>query len=354
MLSADSVPSPAGLQGPAPARLRRLRVALGTWVAIEATADSEAIAAGAIEAAFAAVSEVERCMHPEREGSDIARIHSAPPRVQTPIHASTWEVLSLAQRLSGLTAGVFDPCLPQRPGRVADLELSGAPAGSAPWAVRRAPLMLDLGGIAKGYAIDCAIAALRAAACHAGAVNAGGDLRLFGGRRETLLLRHRDRYQALVLQDARQALRQKIDERPHGGQQAAAARKHHVDNPLGTVPGGQYSREHTASEVLAHHTLGQPRDSEASQHGGAQHHEVMAEHAGRELHPRDLAVRSDELPGTPVELPGVVERIVPCELRRIGGLTGASEIRRACHQKFVHAAETAHHQAILARGHRAH
>ena len=203
MLSADSVPSPAGLQGPAPARLRRLRVALGTWVAIEATADSEAIAAGAIEEAFAAVSEVERCMHPEREGSDIARIHSAPPRVQTPIHASTWEVLSLAQRLSGLTAGVFDPCLPQRPGRLKDLELSGAPAGSAPWAVRRAPLMLDLGGIAKGYAIDCAIAALRAGACQAGAVNAGGDLRLFGGRRETLLLRHRDRsYQPLVLQDA--------------------------------------------------------------------------------------------------------------------------------------------------------
>ena len=203
MLSADSVPSPACLQGLAPARLRRLRVALGTWVAIEATADSEAIAAGAIEAAFAAVSEVERCMHPERDGSDIARIHSAPPRVQTPIHASTWEVLSLAQRLSELTEGVFDPCLPQRPGRLADLELSGASAGSAPWAVRRASLMLDLGGIAKGYAIDCAIAALRAGGCHAGTVNAGGDLRLFGARRETLLLRHRDRsYQPIVLQDA--------------------------------------------------------------------------------------------------------------------------------------------------------
>ncbi len=212
MLSADSVPSPACLQGPAPARLRRLRVALGTWVAIDATADSEAIAAGAIEAAFAAVSEVERCMPPEREGSDIARLHSAPPRVQTPIHASTWEVLRLSQRLNELTEGVFDPCLPRRPGRLKDLELSDASAGSAPWAVRRAPLMLDLGGIAKGYAIDCAIAALRAAACHAGAVNAGGDLRLFGAPRETVLLRHRDRYQPLVLQDAALAVSD-LDER---------------------------------------------------------------------------------------------------------------------------------------------
>jgi thiamine biosynthesis lipoprotein ApbE len=33
-------------------------------------------------------------------------------------------------------------------------------------------------------------------------VNAGGDLRLFGARRETILLRYRDRYQPLVLQNA--------------------------------------------------------------------------------------------------------------------------------------------------------
>ena len=200
MRPAESVPSPA----PAPAHsLRRLRVALGTWVAIEATAESEAVAAGAIEAAYAEISEVQRRMHPERVGSDIAHINSAALRVRTPIHASTWEVLRLAQRLNGLTRGVFDPCLPSRPGRLTDLELAGPSVGSAPWVVRRAPLALDLGGIAKGYAIDRAIAALRAAGCNAGAVNAGGDLRLFGARRETILLRYPDHsYQALSLQNA--------------------------------------------------------------------------------------------------------------------------------------------------------
>jgi FAD:protein FMN transferase len=203
MRPAESVPSPARPQRPAPVRsLRRLRVALGTWVAIEATAGSEATAAGAIEAAYGAISEVERRMHPEREGSDIARINSAPLLVQTPVHASTWEVLRLAQRLNELTRGVFDPCLPLRAGRLSDLELSGPSSGSAPWVVCRAPLALDLGGIAKGYAIDRAIAAL-AVACRAGAVNAGGDLRLFGARRETILLRYRGHgYQALVLQNA--------------------------------------------------------------------------------------------------------------------------------------------------------
>ena len=204
MLSAESTPSPACARRTAPGRpLRRLRIALGTWVAIEAAAESEATAAGALEAAFAAVSEVERRMHPEREGSDIARINSAPLRVQTPIHASTWEVLTLAQRLNELTRGVFDPCLPLRPGCLTDLELSDPCPDSAPWGVCRAPLALDLGGIAKGYAIDCAIAALRAGGCHAGVVNAGGDLRLFGARPETLLLRHGDHgYQPLVVQNA--------------------------------------------------------------------------------------------------------------------------------------------------------
>ena len=203
MLSAESMPSPA-CAGTAPGRpLRRLRIAMGTWVAIEAAAESEATAAGALEAAFAAVSEVERRMHPEREGSDIARINSAPLLVRTPIHASTWKVLRLAQRLNALTRGVFDPCLPLRPGCLTDLGLSDPSPESEPWGVCRAPLALDLGGIAKGYAIDCAIAALRAGGCHAGAVNAGGDLRLFGARRETILLRHGDHgYQPLVLQNA--------------------------------------------------------------------------------------------------------------------------------------------------------
>jgi len=202
MRSAEPAPSPA-CAGPAPAyRLRRLRVALGTWVAIEASAQSAATAAEAIEAAYAALTEVERRMHPEREGSEVARINSAPLSVHTPIHASTWEVLRLAQRLNELTQGVFDPCLPSSPGRMSDLELSGASAGPSPWVARRASLALDLGGIAKGFAVDRAIAALRAHGCDAGGVNAGGDLRLFGARRETLLLRYPDHsYQPLLLQN---------------------------------------------------------------------------------------------------------------------------------------------------------
>jgi thiamine biosynthesis lipoprotein len=52
-----------------------------------------------------------------------------------------------------------------------------------------APVWLDFGGIAKGYAVDLAVARLRRAGVHSGAVNAGGDLRVFGTLEETVLVR---------------------------------------------------------------------------------------------------------------------------------------------------------------------
>src|SRR5258708_22076766 len=42
------------------------------------------------------------------------------------------------------------------------------------------PLALDLGGIAKGFAVDRAVAVLRRHGIRAAVVNAGGDLRAIG------------------------------------------------------------------------------------------------------------------------------------------------------------------------------
>ena len=49
--------------------------------------------------------------------------------------------------------------------------------------------MLDLGGIAKGFAVDQATHVLRRAGCSEGVVNAGGDLRRFGAKYYPLYLR---------------------------------------------------------------------------------------------------------------------------------------------------------------------
>jgi thiamine biosynthesis lipoprotein len=109
-------------------------------------------------------------------------------------------VLRFAQRLGRLSGGVFDPCLPQCPGRLTDLDLIEGPR---PAVLGHARLALDCGGIAKGYGVDRAIEALRGAGGTAGLVNAGGDVRVFGALRETVLLRRADGvYQPLALQDA--------------------------------------------------------------------------------------------------------------------------------------------------------
>jgi FAD:protein FMN transferase len=160
-----------------PVRVQRLRPALGTWVAIEATGATNQGALMGLEAAYLAILE-------------LGRIRGAAPRTRVPVGVRTWELLRLARRVHRLSDGIFDPCVPGRPGRLSDLTLS-PPGTSPPWVRTQVPLALDLGGIAKGYAIDIAIEALRIAGCRSGLVNAGGDLRVYG-RSESVMLRYSD------------------------------------------------------------------------------------------------------------------------------------------------------------------
>jgi thiamine biosynthesis lipoprotein len=165
--------------------VKRLRISLGTLVAVEATAGSMSSAVAAVEAAFAVIAQVDHRMHPQTPESDLARINAAPLRVPVKVHASIGELLNLARRINTLTDGVFDPCLPTQPGRLGDIDVSTDQAE----VVCHATVALDFGGFAKGYAVDCAIDALMDSGCTAGLVNAGGDLRVFGPRTEPMFVR---------------------------------------------------------------------------------------------------------------------------------------------------------------------
>jgi FAD:protein FMN transferase len=170
---------------PSPPRiLSRLRIAFGTFVAVEAEAPEEAVAEHAIGAAFDALATVERLMHPTRAGSDLARLALCEPGRRVPLDPWTWELLELCGRLHRASGGRFDPSLRFASGRLPDLDLS-----EAPFARVRAPLCIDLGGIAKGFAVDRAVDALRARGCSGGLVNAGGDLAVFGARAHRIVCR---------------------------------------------------------------------------------------------------------------------------------------------------------------------
>lgn len=155
--------------------INRLRVGLGTFVSLEAEAPTHQVAQSGIDRAWTAIQRIDKLLHPTRPGSDLQRISKASPGEALEVDAWTHQLLEIAHHVHVATKGVFDPCLPVRRGRLSDLELLDANRVRA-----HRPLSLDLGGIAKGYAVDRAVQALREAGCSAGFVNAGGDLRSFG------------------------------------------------------------------------------------------------------------------------------------------------------------------------------
>lgn len=165
------------LDDPAMACMSRLRPALGTFVALEAHAPSPEQAVHAIDAATAVISRVETLLHPTRSGSDLLALATGAIGVATHLHPWTFAVLELCQTLHRVSRGVFDPCLPGAVGRMEDLELRAPDC-----VVSHAPVKIDLGGIAKGYAVDLAVEAMRNVGCSSALVNAGGDLRASGKR----------------------------------------------------------------------------------------------------------------------------------------------------------------------------
>ena len=169
--------------------MRRAQPWLGTLVDISV---DHANGAQAINAAFAAVALVQRLMSFHEPGSDVSRFNRASPGALVQVDPHTWTVLQLAQQVMAASDGSFNPaCAPRlvawgylpAPSPVAVQFVPGQ-AGYAledEQRVRKtSAAWLDLGGIAKGYAVDLAMAALVEHGVGTACVNAGGDLRVIG------------------------------------------------------------------------------------------------------------------------------------------------------------------------------
>jgi len=180
---------------------------MGTLVAIEAHASIDAQALAAIEDAFAAIERVGGLLHP-KTGTDSRRVHDARCGECVQLDAWTYEVLSICRDLQAASGGVFDPCRRDRPGRMRDIDLSAAGC-----ATKLADVALDLGGIAKGFAVDRAVAALREHGCVSGIVNAGGDLRAFGPAREVVLRLTTGAAHLMRLEEAAVAVSEPVSDR---------------------------------------------------------------------------------------------------------------------------------------------
>jgi thiamine biosynthesis lipoprotein len=174
------------------------RLALGTLVEIRGRAASSDALASGFDAAFTAIARVHTALSGHDPDSELSRVNSVALLRAHPVSPDLRAVLDCALDVARVSAGAFDPAVGARVcalgflpdhadagadvvsadknGRWCDVELDAA-------GVRFArPLRLDLDGIAKGYAVDCAIAALQRHGVAAARVNAGGDLRVYGER----------------------------------------------------------------------------------------------------------------------------------------------------------------------------
>ncbi len=173
---------------------------LGTLVNIRVEGLSDTEAHRAINQAFAEIATVHRLMSFHDVTSEVSRLNREAARHPIAVHPWTYSVLGEAQRFSHATDGCFDvsvaaklvewgmlpaPHKTQTPpfGSWRDIELL-----SADHVAFRRPLWIDLGGIAKGFAVDRATERLRDCGAQRTVVNAGGDIRVAGGNAEMIRL----------------------------------------------------------------------------------------------------------------------------------------------------------------------
>ena len=182
-----------------PALDRRARPLLGTFVEIGLRPADPVV----FTKAFECIERVQQLMSAHAADSDLAEISRSAHLHPVTVDAATAEVIAFSLKCAETSAGAFDPVraavalihqnrrpnhashLPDRQATWRDLEIDGHQVRAS------RPLAVDLGGVAKGYAVDQA-AEWIAAHGGSGVINAGGDLRFVGYEERIASIRRPD------------------------------------------------------------------------------------------------------------------------------------------------------------------
>ena len=181
----------------------RAQALLGTLVTLDLYDQlPQARANQAATAAFAVIREISHCMSAHDPRSDLGRISRAQPGEMLCVNPHTVTVLKAAIYWHHLSAGAFHPV---RAAQILQRQ-SKRPALATPHVTSDElhdlqlqsdnrlrvcqPVALDLGGIAKGYAVDQALAVLQAYGLTRARINAGGDIGLLGSGHQNVAIRH--------------------------------------------------------------------------------------------------------------------------------------------------------------------
>jgi thiamine biosynthesis lipoprotein len=161
-----------------------MRPALGTFVEIGLSHDSSP---KKFHNAFAAIKKVEDLMSFHDPLSELSRLNSLSIGAHLKVSLETLFVLKKAEELRNISQGAFNVAVGTQlaqwnllPRHFKSLKMTHSPfliEGQEIFRINEG--LLDLGGIAKGFAVDEAVDAMKGS-CQSGFVNAGGDIRVFG------------------------------------------------------------------------------------------------------------------------------------------------------------------------------
>ena len=175
---------------------------MGTLVRVELWAEEETGGREAIAAVMAEMRRIDRAMSPYKKDSELSRVNREAGRRPVKISRELFDLIARALQVSEMTGGVFDitfasvghlydyrkhirPSEAQIQKNLARIDYRHLVLDRKGRTLRfaRQGVVIDLGGIAKGYAVDRGIAILRRRGVRQAIVTAGGDSRLLGDRR---------------------------------------------------------------------------------------------------------------------------------------------------------------------------
>jgi len=175
---------------------------MGTVVEITLIGENEVAAQKATFQAFQEIKRIEYLMSPWIESSDVSRINQSAGKEWVKVSQETLKVIKEAKEISEFSEGGFDITV----GPLTQLWRMAREKGIPPLAeelkqkldlvdfrnvmvdeegkvlLKKEGMAIDLGGIAKGYAVDRAFELLNSLGYKNLIVNAGGDLRVGGSK----------------------------------------------------------------------------------------------------------------------------------------------------------------------------
>ncbi|QWD72767.1 FAD:protein FMN transferase [Polynucleobacter sp. UB-Raua-W9] len=184
----------------------RCKALLGTFIEISIDQDDDR----AIDSAFSTVKQVQNLMSFHNPLSELTQMNRWAHLVAMEVHPWTAQILQIAINVYEQSNGLFNCGIGNRLVAAGllpiHIDLSQYEFGGIqdiqflePQVITSTkPICLDLGGIAKGFAVDKAVESLMVSGVQSGCVNAGGDLRVFGDNPRSVQIRNPNKPRQLI------------------------------------------------------------------------------------------------------------------------------------------------------------